>query len=246
MKSSLESEDDHLIICCDFEKKQLQHPLTGVNKEYFLSLSNFGIKNLKTGRTMMYFYPQNFANKGSNEVNSFLESYIRLNVTPAVKHVVIFLDNSAAQNKNRFFFSLCQHLSNTACESITVHFPMPGHSFMPIDRDFAVLEKKIDRVIKPFDWTVFMKESKIKDPINITFVEHPFTDDLLPDADTPVLRVKNFKQSSAPLLRIRVNSAAIRGIRFTRSLILMTYQNFETGFVDEMQLFKIGVSTGEL
>ena len=71
MKSSLESEDDHLIICCDFEKK-FQHPLTGVNKEYFsshMNISNFGIKNLKTGRAMMYFYPQNFANKGSNEIN---------------------------------------------------------------------------------------------------------------------------------------------------------------------------------
>jgi len=39
---------------------------------------------------MMYFYPQNFANKGCNGVNLFLESYSRLNVTPVVKHVVIF------------------------------------------------------------------------------------------------------------------------------------------------------------
>jgi len=81
-------------------------------------------------------------------VNTFLSSYLQQHLRPNIKHIVIFMDNSAGQNKNRYFFSLCQNLVNTSCDSVKVYFPIPGHSFMPIARDFAVLEKNKKRSIE--------------------------------------------------------------------------------------------------
>jgi len=107
-----------------------------------LNVFNFGVKNLQTEQTSIILCAQNFAKKGSNEVASILDWYVRTKIGPEVRHIIFFADNSPGQNKNRFVLSIMQNFCNTICETVTVHFPTPGHSFLPIDRDFAVLEKK--------------------------------------------------------------------------------------------------------
>ena len=64
--------EDFLVLCFDFEKN-FSLPITGLNRQYFLSLAshlnlyNFGIKNLQSGETAMFFYPQNFAKKAQTK-----------------------------------------------------------------------------------------------------------------------------------------------------------------------------------
>jgi len=233
--------DEYLIICCDFEKN-FNLPITGLNKEYFsspLNVFNFGVKNLQSGATTMFFYPQNFAKKGSNEVSSMLFWYIQAKRTANTRHLVVFADNSAGQNKNRFVFCLFQHLCNTVFETVTIHFPTPGHSFLPIDREFAILEKKrrkIDRVISSSTWNTLIREAKIQDPFELVFVENAFTDNLQPD-QTPIVRVKDFKAVLTPILSHRANLAHLKGIQLTNGLVAMAYENFETGFIEPWNPF---------
>jgi len=145
--------DEYLVLCCDFEKN-FSLPITGINREYFsshLNVYNFGVKNMQTGEATMFFYPQNYAKKSSNEVASILQWYINQKIQPGVRHVIIFADNSAGQNKNRFVLTLLHSLCYTHCETVTVYFPVPGHSFLPIDRDFAILEKKRKKLTALFN-----------------------------------------------------------------------------------------------
>jgi len=69
------------------------------------------------------------------------------NVPQEVEHFHIFSDNAVGTNKNRFIFTICQFLYLTRFESM-FEFPVPGHSFMCIDRSFALIEKKRKRKIE--------------------------------------------------------------------------------------------------
>ena len=90
----------------------------------------------------MYMYSENFARKGPDEVISCLDHYIRTEQRPTDKKLVIFCDNCYSQNKNKFLVGILDGLcSKGVFETVTVFYPIPGHSFMPIDRDFAKIEQ---------------------------------------------------------------------------------------------------------
>ena len=86
-----------------------------------------------------------------------------------------------------------------------------------------------------------LKESKQKTLFKVVFIEHLFTDNLELD-DTPVVRVNNYKNVLDPLLRNRIQSAQIRGINFIPGLTLLTFEDFETGFVNPLEPFKPNVT----
>lgn len=67
-----------MIICFDYEKN-LPLPVTNAQDEYYISqlwLHVFGIPNLRTHKTTMYTYTENFAQKEPNEVITCLSDYI--------------------------------------------------------------------------------------------------------------------------------------------------------------------------
>jgi len=248
MREAKNLDDSHLVICCDYEKN-FSLPITGVNKQYFssdMNVYNFGIHDLRSQQTTLYFYPENFAHKGSNEINSFLMDFVS-SVENTMRHLILFMDNSCGQNKNRYMFAICQFLASTRFETVKIIFPQPGHSFMPIDREFAILEKKrkkMDRVIKPSDWVTFLRNAKERNPFVLKYVQFPFTDDLQTDG-TPIVTVKDFKASMDPLFLSRIPVAAIREIRFrnqTDPVVICPETNFET----PLRMYKRGFTQRNL
>jgi len=89
-----------------------------------------------------------------------------------VHYLNLFLNN-AATNKNRFVFAIA---------SYTFTFPTPGHSFMPIDRSFALIEKskkKEDRVVALPTWTDLVKRFRPSSPFVLLYLEKPFLDEMM-------------------------------------------------------------------
>ena len=250
MRGAKLTDDSELILCCDFEKN-FNLPITGVNKEYFsshMNIYNFGINNLKTNQSTMFFYSENFARKGSNEVISFFVHYISQHATENTQHLTLFMDNAGGQNKNRFMFAFCQYLAYTRFETVKIIFPVPGHSFMPIDREFAVIEKKrrkLDRAIKPSDWTKFLQCAKEQNPFEIVYVQHSFTDDLQNDG-TPVVIVKNYKSALEPLFLSRIPIANIRRIEFRRGIEPQIQIDHRDGLNDSLRMFKRTINAEHL
>lgn len=59
----------------------------------------------------------------------------------------IFSDGCRAQNKNHTLVKFCSALVSLGkFENIDQYFPIRGHSFLPYDRDFAVIKRKIKTV----------------------------------------------------------------------------------------------------
>ena len=75
----------------------------------------------------------------------------------------MFSDNCAAQNKNhtivQYLFTLVQQ---GRFQTITHMFPEPGHSFLPCDRSFGLVEsqkRKHERLCVPQDWHKVVRDS---------------------------------------------------------------------------------------
>ena len=92
------------------------------------------------------------------------------------------------QNKNKYIVEYFHSIVHSNLEEIQVFYPLPGHSRLPCDRDFARIEKRRgrkDRVVNPSEWVGLVKENDISNPFKICFVEHPLTDNVTSDG-TPV------------------------------------------------------------
>lgn len=116
----------------------------------------FGIHNLGTDEAHIYTYTEGQARKGANDVCSMLLYFINNN-NFATKNLVLISDGCPGQNKNyvmlHFLFILVHVLK--IFDKITYLFPVRGHSFLPNDQDFALIERKkrrLERVETPEEW----------------------------------------------------------------------------------------------
>jgi hypothetical protein len=212
--------EDTLVICFDYQKN-LPIPVTNVSGEYYrrqLWLHNFGIYNMVSKETQLYVYSEHFAKKGPNEVLSCLENYIATRCAPNQSKLVIFADNCFSQNKNRYMFGFLDNLcARGSFSQIEIFYPLPGHSMMAIDREFAKIERKKRRMEKfnsPEDWLTLIKNAKIEKPFGINFVQHPLRSDLkLLDGDA-LVQVKDFKSAMATCLKTNIAVSQIRAAIF--------------------------------
>lgn len=100
-----------------------------------------------TENTYCYAWTENIHAKGSNEVGSAIYHCLSNIELGQVKVVRLFSDGCGGQNKNSTIIGmLAKWLHSVApktVEQIVLSFPIVGHSFLPPDRVFGVIEKKI-------------------------------------------------------------------------------------------------------
>lgn len=113
-------------------------------------------------------------NKEPNEVCSLLMDYLE-HVPPEIKEIRIFSDNCSGQNKNHSLARLLLALTQTArFDKIEQFFPVRGHSFLPCDRDFAIIKrqlKKLDRIYSLREITENIIKSSKENKFMVTLVE---------------------------------------------------------------------------
>jgi hypothetical protein len=124
---------------------------------------NQTIHSAKTKNAHCYMFDETSGCKKPNETVSFLDHYVNNVLDEKVKELVIFSDNCTAQNKN---YTLVQYFYNLVkcgrIRKITHHYPVPGHSFLPCDRCFGIIEKKlrnIERVFVPDEYHVHISNA---------------------------------------------------------------------------------------
>jgi hypothetical protein len=119
-------------------------------------------------------YPEIEAHKGSDEVCTFVHHFIYNYLNENVKHLHIFADSCAGQQKNFTFFRFLFNLVNyeKKLESVTVTFPIRGHSYMENDKNMGLINTK-SRAEIPEDWVNIIKESR-RNPSNfeVQVVDH--------------------------------------------------------------------------
>lgn len=123
----------------------------------------FGIKNLKTDKSVFYVYHEGLAHKGANEVCSMILHYLDNFLGDNIRELYLFSDNFPGQNKNHTVIRFLLALTDTKRFSKIKHyFPVRGYSFLPNDQDFGVIKKKIkkcDRIYVPDQYYSIMSEA---------------------------------------------------------------------------------------
>ncbi|ETN14904.1 hypothetical protein PPTG_07154 [Phytophthora nicotianae INRA-310] len=119
---------------------------------YFCSLLTvnvFGIFFENTGTQTNYMYDEFTSGKGSDQINSMLQHFIRTVVIPyGKKHLVVYADNCTGQNKNyhviKFFLALV-HMG--VLERVDYKFFVKGHTKNSCDRGFGHIRKHVSRQV---------------------------------------------------------------------------------------------------
>ncbi|GFO13933.1 hypothetical protein PoB_004043800 [Plakobranchus ocellatus] len=87
-------------------------------------------------------------------------------------NLIAWSDSCGGQNKNENIISFWYYLVHVKqmFKSIEHKFPIPGHTFLPCDRDFAVIEKKKRKtpaVYNPEGWYSLVEKAKTTNPFQV-------------------------------------------------------------------------------
>lgn len=162
-KNKARTTNDFVAIALDFQKN-IYLPNVPTNDVYYLrqlSLYSFNIHVLSSGMSLFYTYPEHFANKGSDEVCTFLFDFILNYLDAEVKHLHIFCDSAGGQNKNFTIFRFMHYVVHTVkrLESIKITFPIRGHSYLECDKSMGLVNLKT-RMEVPNDWYELLRSSR--------------------------------------------------------------------------------------
>ena len=166
----------------DFQQNlPLPHiPVGEVFYMHQLWLYVFGVHECGANRTVMYCWPEFIAAKGSSEVVSCLDDFLR-SLPQEVTTIYFYSDSCPGQNKNatvmHYLFSLVRL---GRFKLIQHHFPVRGHSFLPNDRDFGRTEtkkKRHERIYTPEQWYEGIKSARKRNPFTVT----PVSQDMVVD-----------------------------------------------------------------
>lgn len=106
------------------------------------------------------------ANKGANDVCSMLLKYINTSIPHSVKKLYLFSDGCPGQNKNNTVVRfLCSLIQISRFNKIEHYFPIRGHSYLPNDRNFGTIKRKLklhDRIYVPDQYKELIKASSSK------------------------------------------------------------------------------------
>lgn len=216
---SQQPHSDISVLCMDLQQVMFVPTLSHSDMFYKRQLScyNFGVHLGDTNKAYMCMWNECEAGRGANEIASCL-FYVLNNVVGLKKHVVLYSDNCCAQNKNRIILFMLMFLVYTGTyDIIEQKFLVTGHSFLPCDRDFAIIEKRkrVCSAYVPEDLHKVVKSACHTNKFNVVdMTEQPFLD--FQTAADSLINTKELNISK--LAAIRVTSANLGYVETKESL----------------------------
>lgn len=129
-------------------QKALPFPKLTTSVAYYkcnMYILNLGIHNFHNDNVYMYVWDETKASRGSQEVASCLLRHLK--TLKGEKHIIAYSDMCGGQNRNiKISLMWLKILSmGNDVEIIDHKFLISGHSFLPNDRDFGVIEMSLKR-----------------------------------------------------------------------------------------------------
>ena len=156
-------------------QKALPYPKLTTSIAYYkrnMYVYNFGIHSFNKNNGYMHLWDETEGGRGSQEVASLLAKHIRQEAKKHT-HVILYSDSCTGQNRNIKVASTLMNLVLDPKLSIKVidhKFLVSGHSFLPNDQDFGVIEsasRKCIQIFTPEDWLQVVKKAKTKKPFEV-------------------------------------------------------------------------------
>lgn len=127
-----------------------------------------GIHDLSKNTAIMYVWNESIASRGPQEIGSCLMHYCKNFVKE--KKLIMYSDQCVGQNRNIKMALICDFITNSKEFTVTQidhKFLVSGHSYLPCDQDFGVIEKakKFHKDIYiPNHWTTVIKSARKRNP----------------------------------------------------------------------------------
>lgn len=132
-------------VACFELQAVLPTPCGEISSFYYkskLSTYNLSFFNMGSGTGHCYLWHEGLARRGSNEVGSCILHFLENNFA-GEGNVILYSDNCAGQNKNKYIASVYSYaVSKYNFSSITHKFFIVGHSQNEVDSIHSVIEKE--------------------------------------------------------------------------------------------------------
>lgn len=133
---------------------------------------NMSVHSLGDGQGHFYMWDESTAGRGADEIGSCLLKHFEVNDLRGEKLIAIS-DNCCGQNKNWTIISTwLRIIAEGRFKTVEHVFPQVGHTMLPSDRDFGIVEKYVRShfqfVYTPQHWVTILKSCQKKRP----FVVH--------------------------------------------------------------------------
>ncbi|CAG4975957.1 unnamed protein product [Colias eurytheme] len=174
-----EKRDDLMVLSFDCQKNQVL-PKVSDQAAYYsrqLYIYNFAVvrtvpeNTLKRENVTLYTWTEDEHRKGSNEIASAVFDCLQnTSFNENITTVRLVADGCGAQNKNTTMVGMCSNWLNRCAPqhitSVELVFPVPGHSFLPPDRVFGLIEKEIKNmeiILTPDQYIEVFEKAKLED-----------------------------------------------------------------------------------
>ena len=172
LKQDHEVREGHEAITFDLQKV-MSFPHVTSNEVYYsrqLSAFNFGIHSLTSNKAAMYVWDETVASRGPEEIGSCIVAYCHKKADDGVRFITAYSDSCGGQNRNHKLVLIWMHICMTTfIEKIDHKFLVSGHSFLPNDADFGVIERttKKSALYVPDQWYNAIRSCKRSNPFEV-------------------------------------------------------------------------------
>lgn len=215
-------DENYVVLAVDLQQVLFCPTLHHSNIFYQRQLSNynFAVHNMGKNYVTMFLWNESVAKRGSAEIASCIFKYVLINFAPIQnqdRKLIIWSDRCVGQNNNWRMLSILHYVMQLGYfTSVEQKFLCSGHSFLPCDRDFALIEKrkKVCKVFVPSQWKYVIADARLEKPFEVVEMQrNDFKDfscldkNIKRDPKQKVTEVKWLKFSSDEPTMIKVRKS---------------------------------------
>ncbi|CAG9773243.1 unnamed protein product [Ceutorhynchus assimilis] len=171
----LSADENVYVLTFDLEKA-LPFPKLSTSVAYYkvnMYVYNFGIHTFNNNKGYMFMWDETEGSRGSQEIASCLVRHLKEEASN-FNHIVMYSDCCTGQNRNiKLSLSLLKLTQDPVMSTsfIDHKFLVSGHSYLPNDADFGIIESKSRKkefIYGPRDWFNLVATAKKTNPFQVT------------------------------------------------------------------------------
>jgi len=155
-------------------QKVLSLPRLTTNEVYYcrqLSVYNLGVHSLTSRKSTFFVWDETVASRGSQDIGSCLVKYCFEKAESGTKTLTAYSDSCGGQNRNHKIALLWMYVcAMSSIETINHKFMVSGHSYLPNDADFGIIERqtnKCSELYVPEQWHEIIEKCNRKNPFTV-------------------------------------------------------------------------------
>ena len=160
------SNNDTIFFSLDLQKVRMLPEIPGVKSAVFTGRicaynESFSPIGRQKGKSYAIIWHQGISGRNDEDIASAFRKFICRSENRDIKHIVLWMDNCGAQNKNWTLFSTLAAVVNgpveSNLESITLKYFEVGHTYMSADSFHHMVESEAKKLGRLYDFNDFVQ-----------------------------------------------------------------------------------------